>query len=66
MRASDYQQRMLECARQAETAPNLQARVLWKWMEQFWRERADRLPVALASPEIEFGAARSAGKARSS
>ena len=56
MRATDYQQRMLECARQAETAPNLQARVLWKWMEQFWRERADR------PTQIESAAARSGAK----
>jgi hypothetical protein len=36
----DYQQRVLECARQAETAPNLQARIVWKRMEAFWRKRA--------------------------
>ena len=36
----DYQQRVLECAKQAETAPNLQARIIWKRMEQFWRKLA--------------------------
>ena len=36
----DYQQRVLECARQAETAPNMQARIIWKRMEQFWRNLA--------------------------
>jgi hypothetical protein len=39
MRQVDYQQRALECARQAESAPNLQARIIWKRMEQFWRRR---------------------------
>jgi hypothetical protein len=40
MRQLDYQQRVVECARQAETAPNLQARIIWKRMEAFWRKRA--------------------------
>ena len=40
MRQLDYQQRVLECAKQAETAPNLQARIIWKRMEQFWRKLA--------------------------
>jgi hypothetical protein len=38
----DYRQRVLECARQAETAPNLQARIIWKRMEEFWRKLAKR------------------------
>jgi hypothetical protein len=40
MRRLDYQQRVLECAKQAETAPNLQARIIWKRMEAFWRKLA--------------------------
>ena len=40
MRQLDYQQRVLECAKQAETAPNLQARIIWKRMEAFWRKLA--------------------------
>ena len=36
----DYQERMTECAQWAERAANEQARVLWKEMERFWRERA--------------------------
>ncbi|MBX9775227.1 MAG: hypothetical protein K2Y71_12535 [Xanthobacteraceae bacterium] len=40
MRQVDYQQRVLACARQAETAPNLQARIIWKRMEAFWRKLA--------------------------
>jgi hypothetical protein len=40
MRQVDYQQRVLECAKQAETAPNLQARIIWKRMEAFWRQLA--------------------------
>jgi hypothetical protein len=40
MRQVDYQQRVLECAKQADTAPNLQARIIWKRMEAFWRKRA--------------------------
>jgi len=39
MRTVDLTQRILECAKQAETAPNPQARVIWKQMENFWRER---------------------------
>jgi hypothetical protein len=40
MRQVDYQQRVLECAKQAESAPNLQARIIWKRMEAFWRKLA--------------------------
>jgi hypothetical protein len=36
----DYQERIGECARWAEKAANDQAKVLWKEMEQFWRQRA--------------------------
>ena len=36
----DYQERISECAQWAETAANDQAKVLWKEMEQFWRQRA--------------------------
>jgi hypothetical protein len=39
----DYQARIQECARQSKTAPNSDARVQWKRMEAFWRERAKRL-----------------------
>jgi hypothetical protein len=40
MRTIDYQQRIKECRRQSETAPNVQARVIWKRMEEFWRQRS--------------------------
>jgi hypothetical protein len=40
MRIIDYQQRIAECSRQAETAPNPQARIQWKRMEQFWRVKS--------------------------
>jgi hypothetical protein len=40
MRRVNITERIDECARQAETAPNLQARVAWKQMEDFWRARA--------------------------
>jgi hypothetical protein len=33
----DLHQRIAECARQAESAPNALARIQWKRMEQFWR-----------------------------
>jgi hypothetical protein len=36
----DYQERIRECSQWAETAANDQARLLWKEMERFWRERA--------------------------
>jgi hypothetical protein len=36
----DYQERISECAQWAEKAANDQAKVLWKEMEQFWRQRA--------------------------
>jgi hypothetical protein len=36
----DYQERIRECAQWAERAANDQAKVLWKEMERFWRQRA--------------------------
>ena len=36
----DYQERICECAQWAEKAANDQAKVLWKEMERFWRQRA--------------------------
>jgi hypothetical protein len=36
----DYHERINECAQWAEKAANDQAKVLWKEMERFWRERA--------------------------
>ena len=36
----DYQERISACAQWAERAANDQARVLWKEMERFWRQRA--------------------------
>jgi hypothetical protein len=36
----DYQERINECAQWAEQAANDQAKVLWKEMERFWRQRA--------------------------
>jgi hypothetical protein len=36
----DYQERISECAQWAEKAANDQAKVLWKEMERFWRQRA--------------------------
>lgn len=38
----DYQERIRECAQWAEKAANDQAKVLWKEMERFWRQRASR------------------------
>ena len=37
----DYQERIRECAQWAERAANDQAKVLWKEMERFWRQRAN-------------------------
>jgi hypothetical protein len=42
MRNIDYEERAAECSRQAEYAPNENARGLWKRMAEFWRERAGR------------------------
>jgi hypothetical protein len=36
----DYRERIGECAQWAEKAANDQAKVLWKEMERFWRDRA--------------------------
>ncbi len=36
----DYQERIIECAQWAERAANDQAKLLWKEMERFWRQRA--------------------------
>ncbi|HZO46018.1 MAG TPA: hypothetical protein VFB68_09010 [Xanthobacteraceae bacterium] len=57
----DYRERISECAQWAETAANDQAKVLWKEMEQFWRQReicialrsdaASGFPVTDSSPE---------------
>lgn len=38
----DYQQRIIECSRQAGSAPNEEARKLWRQMEEFWRQKAFR------------------------
>ena len=34
-------ERIFECERQAQTAPNPTARIAWKQMEQFWRDRIE-------------------------
>jgi hypothetical protein len=36
----DYQERIGECAQCAEKAANDQAKLLWKDIERFWRQRA--------------------------
>jgi hypothetical protein len=36
----DYRERISECKDWAEKAANDQAKVLWKEMERFWRQRA--------------------------
>jgi hypothetical protein len=36
----DYRERISECKEWAEKAANDQAKVLWKEMERFWRQRA--------------------------
>ena len=36
----DYRERISECQQWAEKAANDQAKVLWKEMERFWRQRA--------------------------
>jgi hypothetical protein len=36
----DYQERIGECAQWAEKAANDQAKLVWKEMERFWRQRA--------------------------
>ena len=35
----DYRERISECEAWAEKAANDQARLLWKEMERFWRQR---------------------------
>jgi len=35
----DYRERISDCQQWAEKAANDQAKVLWKQMERFWRER---------------------------
>lgn len=35
----DYRERISECQQWSEKAANDQAKVLWKEMERFWRER---------------------------
>jgi hypothetical protein len=35
----DYRERISECEAWAEKAANDQAKVLWKEMERFWRQR---------------------------
>ena len=36
----DYHERISECAQWAEKAANDQAKLAWKEMERFWRQRA--------------------------
>jgi hypothetical protein len=50
----DYQQRVRECAKQAESAPNLQARIIWKRMEAFWRNMALRPRVEQPKRPVSF------------
>ncbi len=47
MRKIDYQERIAECAKRAETAPNEDARRIWKRMEDFWRAKASETPQPL-------------------
>jgi hypothetical protein len=47
MRKIDYQQRISECSKKAETAPTEESRRIWRQMEEFWRENAlqPKLPL---------------------
>ena len=40
----DFQQRIIECSKQAGSAPNEEARKIWRRMEEFWRQRAFQPP----------------------
>jgi hypothetical protein len=54
MRTIDYQQRILECSKNSETAPNLQARIVWKRMEEFWRRRVTAPKPTHTFKELSF------------
>lgn len=41
MRKVSIMERIFECERQARTAPNPRARVAWKQLENFWRDRIE-------------------------
>ncbi|MBX9778258.1 MAG: hypothetical protein K2Y71_28070 [Xanthobacteraceae bacterium] len=48
----DYRERISECQAWAEKAANDQAKVVWKEMERFWRQRASVTQLrSKASPE---------------
>ena len=49
----DYQERIIECAQWAERAANDQAKLLWKEMERFWRQRATgSFPRSDTAPDL--------------
>ena len=62
MRTINYQERIQECSRQSKTAPSIDARVQWKRMEEFWRERANKSRIStdhyLGKLESEIGTSR--------
>jgi len=43
----NYQQRVEECLKKAETAPTELSRRLWLQMADLWREKAARPPLKL-------------------
>jgi len=61
----DYHDRIIACAQWAETAPNDHAKLVWKEMERFWRQRATgSCPKPDALPNLPAAVVNAAAQAR--
>jgi len=60
----DYHERISECAQWAEKAVNDQAKLVWKEMERFWRQRATgSCPKPDALPDLPAPVVNAAAQA---
>jgi len=53
----DFQKHILECSKKAESAPNEEARRIWKRMEEFWRQKS----LGPSGPKRTFAELQSIG-----
>jgi len=53
MRPLNLMERVHECEKRADTAPNPQARIVWKQMEQFWRKRIERPEPTMTFDDLQ-------------
>ena len=55
MQTLNLMARIYECEKQARIAPNPEARILWKRMEEFWRERITRPEPTMTFEHLRHG-----------